>query len=84
MTEEEAKTKSCPIYSQMLIVGTAITGIKPRAELVQCNGSTCMMWRWDTKYIPSPTASHMQGETVVSATDGCSRQAPLHGAHTEG
>lgn len=65
MTETEAKTKKCPLFSvTMAVVGaTAVYGklngagdaacqrlIKDATE--NCIGSACMMWRWQPDRIP--------------------------------
>ena len=48
MTEEEAKTKWCPLFG----IGAAITASYPEKpalelqnEFKRCKGSACMMWR---------------------------------------
>jgi hypothetical protein len=39
MKEEEAKTKTCPIFS-----------INPDGGSIYCIASGCMMWVWETVY----------------------------------
>lgn len=56
MTEEEAKTKWCPMvrvnYANLTDVGVA------RAEQTsRCIGSACMMWREDITMVAFPGAS---------------------------
>ena len=46
MTEEEAKTKWCPMLGE----GNATKGLHERVDgtvSANCIGSDCMMWRWD-------------------------------------
>ena len=47
MTEEQAKTKWCPmVRTPALVVGDDIH------RHGTCIGSDCMMWRWDTEADP--------------------------------
>jgi hypothetical protein len=41
MTEQEAKTKWCPLAQICLIPNAS-------AEIQTCAGSNCMMWRWSS------------------------------------
>ena len=45
MTEQEAKTKWCPMVRAPMLIAPAIPGNKYGAN-AKCVGSDCMMWRW--------------------------------------
>lgn len=55
MTEEEAKTKWCPMVRAMKAIGSRddiweTTNRDPKfSDLPTCIGSACMMWRWEKK-----------------------------------
>lgn len=71
MTEDEAKTKWCP----MVRVGANRRDTNEKEATVNCIGSRCMLWRWNTKYIPPPHSWMQQhptpeGTTEVSDTEG--------------
>lgn len=47
MTEEEAKTKWCPMRRLTEIGHVRITNVDPGIHTLNCIGSACMMWRTD-------------------------------------
>jgi hypothetical protein len=54
MTEEEAKTKWCPMVNhvngQMQQCGNHMTGVPVSQTFNACIGSACMMWRTDQRF----------------------------------
>jgi len=70
MTEEQAKTKWCPMVRGGLNVHTTWGSPRePGAEqrnpaAARCIGSDCMMWRWNEKYKANgtPDPDPVQGE----------------------
>jgi hypothetical protein len=53
MTEDEAKTKWCPMSRSWDEAGSANRGRKGEIDVADCCiGSACMMWRW--LMVPNP------------------------------
>jgi len=50
MTEEEAKTKWCPMRRLTEIGHVRITNVDPGIHTLNCIGSACMMWRTDQRF----------------------------------
>ena len=48
MTEEEAKSKWCPMVRCIWYPTPTDSGWNRVSENVNCVGSECMMWRWKT------------------------------------
>lgn len=73
MTEDEAKTKWCPMVRTGLVAGMAVnahvTDDKGKLgdiyEETRCRASACMMWRWHHTAKP-----HMLGFCGLAGTGG--------------
>ena len=74
MTEEEAKTKWCPMVRHMVYPNTFDpSGGNIPHEYSCCIASDCMMWRWDEKgghYITKGTGTSSE-KTVHVGTGHC-------------
>jgi hypothetical protein len=76
MTEDEAKTKWCPMVRTGLTAGMAVNHHVSGDvdEQTRCKASECMMWRWEQHYIRNSITFTETNGTVTSdwpkPTDG--------------
>jgi hypothetical protein len=64
MTEDEAKTKWCPMTAPLVIVPHYAS----QAGSCNCVGSACMMWRWT--YTPEEAKGNKNGPQGICGMAG--------------